>query len=111
MTRMELMQGTLDLLVLRTLESEARHGYQIARAIKRLSSEALQVEEGALYPALHRLKARGWIQGEWGVSENNRRAKFYRLTAPGREALRAERDSWTRYVKAVGQVLDAPEEA
>lgn len=110
MTRLELMQGTLDLLVLRTLEAEPRHGYQIARAIKRLSSEALQVEEGALYPALHRLKARGWIQGEWGVSENNRRAKFYRLTATGREALQAERDSWTRYVKAVGQVLDAPEE-
>lgn len=106
MTRIELLQGTLDLLVLRTLEQDTKHGYQIARAIKRLSSEVLQVEEGALYPALHRLKSRGWIRGEWGLSENNRRAKFYELTSAGREALAEERAQWARYVEAVGQVLE-----
>ena len=109
MTKMDLMQGTLDLLVLRTLTGESRHGYQIARAIKRLSSEVLQVEEGALYPALHRLRARGWVEAEWGTSENNRRARFYRLTPEGRAALEAERQHWARYVAAVGQVLDAEE--
>ena len=111
MTKMDLVQGTLDLLVLRTLAGEPRHGYQIARAIKRLSAEVLQVEEGALYPALHRLKSKGWIQGHWGVSENNRRAKFYELTTAGANALEAARADWTRYVAAVGQVLDAEEGA
>ena len=111
MTKMDLMQGTLDLLVLRTLAGEPRHGYQIARAIKRLSSDVLQVEEGALYPALHRLKTKGWITGSWGVSENNRRAKFYELTGTGRAALEKEQASWSRYVQAVGQVLDAEESA
>ena len=111
MTRMDLLQGTLDLLVLRTLAGGPKHGYQIARAIKALSSEVLQVEEGALYPALHRLREKGWIQGEWGISENNRRARFYGLTPAGREALRAESEGWARYVQAVGQVLAAPEEA
>jgi len=107
---MDLMQGTLDLLVLRTLSSDPKHGYQIARAIKEFSSEVLQVEEGALYPALHRLKGKGWIRGEWGVSENNRKAKFYRLTDEGRDALEAEAENWNRYVSAVGRVLtDAPE--
>ncbi len=108
MTRIELLQGTLDLLVLRTLEHDSKHGYQIARAIKRLSSEVLQVEEGALYPALHRLKSRGWIRGEWGQSENNRRAKFYELTPEGHDALDLERARWARYVEAVGQVLEPP---
>ncbi|MEJ2538868.1 MAG: PadR family transcriptional regulator [Gemmatimonadota bacterium] len=105
MARMELMQGTLDLLVLRTLTGEPRHGYQIARAIKRLSAEALQVEEGALYPALHRLRAKGWIEGEWGMSENNRRARFYALTPEGRSALESARADWARYVDAVERVL------
>jgi PadR family transcriptional regulator PadR len=110
MTRMDLMQGTLDLLVLRTLSSDPKHGYQIARTIKKLSSEVLHVEEGALYPALHRLKGKGWIDGKWGVSENNRRAKFYHLTDEGREALKTEAASWNRYVNAVGQVMtEAPE--
>lgn len=108
MTRMDLMQGTLDLLVLKTLEGGPRHGYQIARAIKRMSADVLQVEEGALYPALHRLRKRGWISGSWGTSENNRRAKFYDLTADGRAALATEEESWARYVAAVGQVLDGP---
>ncbi len=110
MTRMDLKQGTLDLLVLRTLAGEAKHGYQIARAIKRLSAAVLQVEEGALYPALHRLRTKQWIVGSWGVSENNRRAKFYELTDEGRAALADEQASWARYVSAVGQVLEAPEE-
>jgi len=105
MTRMDLMQGTLDLLVLRTLSGSSKHGYQIARTIKNSSSEVLQVEEGALYPALHRLKGKGWIEGKWGVSENNRRAKFYELTDSGREALRVEADRWDRYVSAVGQIM------
>jgi transcriptional regulator len=106
---MDLMQGTLDLLVLKTLTGEPRHGYQIARAIKRLSSDALQVEEGALYPALQRLRQKGWIAGEWGTSENNRRARFYTLTSPGRQALEAERLHWARYVDAVGRVLEGEE--
>ena len=108
MTRIDLLQGTLDLLVLRTLEHEARHGYQIARAIKRLSSEVLQVEEGALYPALHRLKSRGWIRGEWGLSENNRRAKFYSLTGGGEKQLRKGARAWARYADAVSKVLGSP---
>lgn len=105
MSKIELLQGTLDLLVLRTLTAGAKHGYQIARAIHDQSSEVLQVEEGALYPALHRLKARGWVRAEWGVSENNRRAKFYELTGDGRTALAAEQAQWARYVRAVGEVL------
>lgn len=109
MSRMDLLQGTLDLLILKTLTGEARHGYQIARAIKRLSSDALQVEEGALYPALQRLREKGWIRGEWGMSENNRRARFYTLTAEGRAALDAEREHWARYVDAVGRVLEGEE--
>lgn len=111
MSRLDLLQGTLDLLILRTLEHEAKHGYQIARAIKRLSSEVLQVEEGALYPALHRLRSRDLIEGSWGTSENNRRAKFYALTPEGREALRAQREDWDRYVAAVEGVLHAGDEA
>lgn len=106
---MELMQGTLDVLVLRTLLGGERHGYQIAREIKSLSSEVLQVEEGALYPALHRLEARGCVSSSWGRSESNRRAKFYSLTDEGRRALADEAASWDRYAEAVGRVLaDAP---
>lgn len=111
MTRMDLLQGTLDVLVLRTLTAGPRHGYDIARAIKGLSDDVLQVEEGALYPALHRLRARGWVESEWGRSEKNRRAKFYQLTPAGREALAAEARNWDRYAEAVGRVLaDAPRE-
>lgn len=111
MTRLELLQGTLDVLVLRTLTGGARHGYDIARAIKRLSDDVLQVEEGALYPALHRLRARGWVESEWGRSEKNRRAKFYQLTEEGRQALVDEARNWDRYSEAVARVLaDAPRE-
>jgi PadR family transcriptional regulator, regulatory protein PadR len=110
MTRMDILQGTLDLLVLQTLAGdEPRHGYQIARSIKARSRDVLQVEEGALYPALHRLEGRGWVRSEWGRSENRRRAKFYRLTPAGREALAREARGWERYVEAVAQVIaDAP---
>lgn len=111
MTRLELLQGTLDLLVLRTLSGGPRHGYQIAREIKSSSHEVLQVEEGALYPALHRIEARGWIEASWGVSENNRRAKFYALTDDGREALEAQAKSWDEYVLAVARVMEARPEA
>ena len=105
MTRLDLLQGTLDLLILRTLSEDDKHGYQIARAIKASSKDVLQVEEGALYPALHRIRAKGWIESSWGVSENNRRAKFYALTAEGRAALEAQAKSWNEYVAAVGHVL------
>jgi PadR family transcriptional regulator PadR len=112
MTRLDILQGTLDLLILRTLSGAQRHGYQIAREIKESSREVLQVEEGALYPALHRLEAKGWIKASWGRSENKRRAKFYALTAEGRQALDAQAESWNAYVAAVGNVLrEAPGEA
>lgn len=105
MTKLDLLQGTLDLLVLRTLRGGPRHGYQIARAIKDSSEDVLQVEEGALYPALHRIEGRGWIHASWGLSENNRRAKFYALTDDGREALEAQSRSWDEYVAAVARVM------
>jgi transcriptional regulator len=109
MTRMDLIQGTLDVLVLRTLAGGALHGYAIARTIKGLSDDVLQVEEGALYPALHRLQGRGWVESEWGRSESNRRAKFYSLTPAGQAALEDQARSWDRYSEAVGRVLaDAP---
>lgn len=112
MTRLDILQGTLDLLVLRTVAGAPRHGYAIARAIKAHSSDVFQVEEGALYPALHRLEAKGWVESSWGVSENKRRAKFYALTERGREALEAERETWARYVAAMDRVMtEAPGEA
>ncbi len=112
MPRLDLLQGTLDMLILRTLTGGARHGYAITRAIKTLSDEVLQVDEGALYPALHRLQARGWVESEWGRSENKRRAKFYELTPEGRAALANEISTWDRYAEAVGRVLaEAPREA
>jgi PadR family transcriptional regulator PadR len=111
--RMDILQGTLDVLVLRTLAAGGvMHGYQIARAIKERSEDVLQVEEGALYPALHRLEGRGWVHSEWGRSENHRRAKFYDLTAAGRRALGREVGAWERYTSAVGKVLaDVPHAA
>ncbi len=105
MSDLDLMRGTLDVLVLKTLTGGPMHGYGVARWIKHVSDETLLVEEGALYPALHRLERRGWIEAEWGLSENNRKAKFYRLTTGGRGALRAETSSWGRYVDAVAKVL------
>jgi transcriptional regulator len=103
---LELVQGTLDLLVLGALTGGPHHGYGVMRFIRETSGEELQIEEGALYPALHRLEARRLIEAEWGRSENQRRAKFYRLTADGRQRLRSDAKSWRRYVAAVGRVLE-----
>ena len=103
--RIELLQGTLDLLILRTLRLGPAHGHAIAKSIERGSDEVLQVEQGSLYPALHRLIKRGWITFEDGTSENNRRAKFYRLTAKGRKQLEVETSKWDTLARAVGRIL------
>jgi transcriptional regulator len=102
---LDLLQGTLDVLVLKTLSWGPRHGYAVARWIAETTDDALAVEEGALYTALHRLEKRGLIESEWGLSENNRRAKYYQLTSDGRAALRAQTARWTRYADAVFKVL------
>ena len=103
----ELLQGTLDLLILRTLAGGPMHGWGIAQRIQQLSRDALVVNQGSLYPALHRLEHQGWIEAEWGVSENNRQAKFYELTRAGRKQLADETESWARFAAAVGLVLKA----
>src|ERR1051326_7032143 len=105
--RIELLQGTLDLLILRTLLLGPMHGHAIAKAIERKSEDVLQVEQGSLYPALHRLIKRGWIAAEEGTSENNRRAKFYRLTAKGRKQLSVETTRWERLARAIAGILSA----
>ena len=102
---LELLQGTLDVLILKTLSWGPRHGYAIARWIRDTTDDVLRIEEGALYPALHRMQKRGWIEAEWGLSENNRRAKYYQLTATGRAQLRAEASAWGAYSAAVAKVL------
>jgi transcriptional regulator len=107
---LDLLQGTLDLLVLKTLSWGPAHGYAIARWIERLTGEVLTVGEGSLYPSLHRLEERGWIESEWQLSEKNRRAKFYTLTAKGRAQLRVETATWSRFVDAVAKVLRASEQ-
>ena len=104
---LELLQGTLDVLILKTLSWGPRHGYAVARWLLDTSDDVLRVEEGALYPALHRLEDRGWIESEWGLSENNRRAKYYQLTRAGRQQLRAKAGIWSRYAAAVTKVLAA----
>ena len=101
----ELLKGTLDLLILKTLARGPSHGYGIARWIERTTGDVLQIEEGSLYPALYRMEARGWITSEWGVSESNRQAKFYHLTKEGLKQLQVETSSWERIVTAVGLVL------
>lgn len=105
--RIELLQGTLDLLILRTLAPGPAHGHAIAKSIERSSEDVLQVEQGSLYPALHRLIKRGWIVAEDGVSENNRRAKFYKLTAKGRKQLTHETGKWDRLAGAIARILHA----
>jgi PadR family transcriptional regulator PadR len=105
--RLELLQGTLDLLILRTLQPGPAHGHAIAKIIERTSDDVLQVEQGSLYPALHRLIKRGWIAAEEGTSENNRRAKFYRLTAAGRRQLAVETSKWDKFAGAIARVLQA----
>jgi len=105
--KVELPQGTLDLLILRTLALEPQHGWAVAERLLQISSDVLRVQQGSLYPALHRLERRGWIRARWGTSDNNRRAKYYELTAAGRKQLEVGTRSWRRLVGAVGQVLDA----
>lgn len=109
-TRGELLRGTLDMLILRTLLWGPVHGHGISVSIERASDDALKIDHGSLYPALQRLIQQGWIVGEWGTSENNRRAKFYRLTAAGRKQLHAESSNWNRLVEAISRVLDPARE-
>lgn len=103
--RTDVLQGTLTLLVLRTLARGRLHGYAITSHIQRVSQELLRVEEGSLYPALHRMEQEGWIRSEWGLTETNRRARFYSITALGRRQLAAEQDNWERLTAGVGHVL------
>lgn len=103
--RTDLLQGTLDLLILKTLSNESMHGYGIAQRIHQSVDDLLKIEDGSLYPALYRMEERGWISSEWGVSENNRRAKFYKLTRAGRKHLDAERANWDRISRAVTKIL------
>jgi len=103
--RIELLQGTLDMLILRTLRAGAQHGHGIGVAIRASSADVLQVEHGSLYPALHRLRKAGLIEGEWKLSENKQRARFYRLTAKGRKKLSAEESRWNRLVEAIARVM------
>ena len=105
--RLELLQGTLDLLILRTLIFGPQHGQGIARAIQQTSEEELLVEHGALYPALQRLEERGWISAKWGTSSNNRKARFYSLTAAGRKQLGKETNKWKRLTAAIGRILES----
>jgi transcriptional regulator len=105
---LDLIRGTLDLLILKTLTWGTLHGYAIAAAIKQATGDALLVEEGALYPALYRMEEKGWIEAEWGLSGNNRRAKYYRLTTEGRRHFRNQQSMWNAYAAAVGKLLAAP---
>ena len=102
-----LLQGTVDLLILRSIERDAAHGYAIARWVREQTDGVLGIEDAALYQALHRLEAKGWIEASWGVSENNRKAKYYALTASGRRQLRAEMSAWKRYAGAVFKLIDS----
>jgi PadR family transcriptional regulator PadR len=104
---LDLLQGTLDVLVLRALSWGPKHGYAVARFIREGSAGAFKVLDGALYTALHRMEARGWVESEWGASDKGKRAKFYRLTTAGRRALRAEKQTWEDYVTAVARVMTA----
>ena len=103
----DLLQGTLDMLILRALQLEPMHGFGISGRIRQMSDEVLQVEQGSLYPALYRLEDQGWIKSEWGVSENNRKAKFYSLTTSGRKQLTAETENWAKLSAAINLVLKA----
>jgi PadR family transcriptional regulator, regulatory protein PadR len=107
MEPLDLPQGTLDLLILKTIALEPQHGWAISERLHQISSATLQIRQGSLYPALHRLERRGWIKARWGTSDNNRRAKFYELTSRGLDQLDAQADAWRKIAAAVGQVLDA----
>ena len=105
-SRLELPQGTLDLLILKALALEAMHGWAISERLQQVSRDAVQVQQGSLYPALHRLERKGWVKAAWAISENNRRAKYYTLTRKGEKQLEAETKAWRRLTAAVGHVLD-----
>jgi PadR family transcriptional regulator PadR len=105
--RIDLPQGTLDLLILRTLSMGAQHGWAISERVQQVSSDVLQIQQGSLYPALHRLERRGWIKAQWGISDNNRRAKYYELTRSGTRQLEVETDTWRKLAAAVAQVLES----
>jgi len=105
MAKIDLMQGTLDMLVLKTLTRGTMHGYAIARLIQERTDDALQLEEGTLYPALYRMERKGWITSKWGRSENNRKARFYRLTGPGRKQLHAESEAWINISEAIAKIM------
>jgi len=105
--RIDLPQGTLDLLILRTLALGPQHGWAISERVLQVSSNVLMIQQGSLYPALHRLERRGWIKAKWGTSENNRRAKYYKLTPSGKKQLTVETDSWRKLAAAVAQILES----
>src|SRR5664280_3319353 len=105
-SRLDLLQGTLDLLILRPLQTGPQHGWAISERIQQISQDVLRVNQGSLYPALHRLEHQGWISAEWGISELGRRARFYRLTAAGRKQLGVETEAWGRVTAAIGRVLE-----
>ena len=105
--RIDLPQGTLDLLILRTLALGPQHGWAISERVQQVSSDVLQIQQGSLYPALHRLERRGWIKPNWGISDNNRRAKFYELTPAGKKQLTLETESWRKLTVAVTQILES----
>ena len=107
--RIELLQGTLDMLILRTLQWGPQHGHGVGQAIRQSSADLLKIERGSLYPALQRLESRGWIEAEWGLSGNNRKARFYELTKAGRKQLRAETQQWRRLTAAISRILGAEE--
>ena len=107
--RIDLPQGTLDLLILKVLALEPQHGWAVSERIQQISRDALRIQQGSLYPALHRLERRDWIKAKWGVSENNRRAKYYELTRSGRKQLEEEESAWRKLTAAVGQVLETAE--
>lgn len=105
--RIDLPQGTLDLLILKTVALEPQHGWAISERVQQISKDALQIQQGSLYPALHRLERRGWIKARWGTSDNNRRAKYYELTRTGRKQLAAEKTAWKKLTVAVAQILES----
>ena len=104
--RLEILQGTLDMLILQTLQWGPQHGYAIGQTIRTESAESLKIETGSLYPALHRLEKQGWVKSDWGMTDQNQRAKFYRLTAKGKKQLLHERDRWSQLVSAMGTILN-----
>jgi len=105
--RIELPQGTLDMLILKTLALEPQHGWAISERVQQISKDALQIQQGSLYPALHRLQRRGWVRAHWGTSDNNRRAKYYELTRVGRKQLEVERTAWRKLTVAVAHILES----